>query len=1007
MRKILLITSILVLIFSTAFAQDRIVSGTVISAEDGFPIPGVTILVKGTMIGTATDLEGNYSLSVPGENNVLVFRFIGSFTEEALIDNRSQINISLRPDTKNLEEFVVTGYSVQPKREVTGAVSSVKGEIIANLPMQSFDRALQGRAAGVQVASANGLPGGAVNIRIRGTGSINAGNEPLYIVDGVQINSRDDAAFTQSNPLAFLNTNDIESIEILKDAASAAIYGAQAANGVVIITTKKGKQGKAQITFNAFGGSSQPLKYMDVYNSQEWYELRKESWINAGNAIPAANTLNNMGILPANWQTLSPEELDAIAGNLSSYDWQREVMGNGNLQNYEMSIAGGDERTLFRISGSYNYQESTFSPVDFERGTLFFSLSHQVNSKLRIENNLNLSSFSQDIPFSTSGSFLGNPAYSSSLILPHNAIYNEDGSYNTNIAGVLNQNVVMVNDYNSGNQRTNTLVGSLAANYQILDNLTFRSMFGLDYRLLQGEQFRDPRTPDGSGVQGRASSQSNWNVNFITTQSLNWSKTLGIDHHLSLLGGIEYRSETNESLRGSTIGFPSYEFRTIQSGATPETVSGYWSGYRRAGAFASVNYDFKKKYMLTLTGRYDGSSRFGADTQYGFFPSVRFGWFIKDEAFLRNSEVISDLKIRASIGKTGNDQIGNFSARGLFGASGNYSGSAGIRPEGLENRNLSWEINQSTNFGLDYGFFRNKLTGSIDVFNRRSLNLLLDLPVIAVNGFSSVTSNVGELVNRGIELELSSTLVDKGSFMWNTSFNYTFIQNEITKLYDGNQFLPSDPSIAVGYSLGTHFTQQYAGVNPATGRPMWYDINGDITYQPRAEDRVHLGNSLPSHFGGFQNAFYFKGFEVVVFFNYEYGRIITDGQYNFLRENGTRLTTNALREVADRRWTTPGQMTDIPRPYVGGPEVRSVNMNTGSSVLLKADYIRLKQLTLAYNFNPELIKGLGLSSIRIFAQGINLWTYSEFPGYDPEFLGNSTGIIPQTKNYTIGIQAGF
>jgi TonB-linked SusC/RagA family outer membrane protein len=658
MRKILLIKSILVLIFSAAFAQDRIVSGTVISAEDGFPMPGVTVMVKGTMIGTATDLDGNYSLSIPETNNVLVFRFVGSVFQETLVDSRSRINISLKPDTKSLEEFVVTGYSIQPKREITGAVSSVKGELIENLPMQSFDRALQGRAAGVHVSSANGLPGGAVNIRIRGTGSINAGNEPLYIVDGVQINTRDDATFTQSNPLAFLNTNDIESIEILKDAASAAIYGSQAANGVVIITTKKGKQGKARFNFNVFGGNSQPLKILDVYNSQEWYQLRKEAWTNTGSPIAEANTLNNMGILPSNWQSLSREQLDAVAADLSSYDWQRQMIGSGRIQNYELSISGGDDRTLFRISGSYNYQESTFRPVDFERGTLSLALSHQANPRLRIENNLNISTFGQNIPFATSGSFLGNPAFTSSLILPHNAIYNEDGSFNTNIAGVFNQNIAMVNAYNSGSQRTNTMVGSLAANYQILENLTFRSMVGLDYRIVQGDQFRDPRTPDGAGIRGRASVQSNWNVNFITTQTLNWFKTFALDHTLSILGGMEYRSETNEGLTGAAIGFPSYEFRTIQSGATPETISGFWSGYRRIGSFTSVNYDFRKKYMLTLTGRYDGSSRFGMDTQFGFFPSVRVGWVLKEESFLRDSEVVSELKIRASYGRTGNDQIG-------------------------------------------------------------------------------------------------------------------------------------------------------------------------------------------------------------------------------------------------------------------------------------------------------------------------------------------------------------
>lgn len=1007
MRKVLLLGLALLFATAAAFAQGRVVTGTVTSSEDGLPIPGASVIVKGTTIGTATDLDGKYSLNVPQGSNVLVFSFVGSTTQEATIGNRSQVNVVLNPDTRNLEEFVVTGYGIQPKREVTGAVSSVRGELIENLPLQSFDRALQGRAAGVQVASANGLPGGAVNIRIRGTGSINAGNQPLFIVDGVQINSRDDANFTQSNPLAFLNPNDIESMEILKDAASAAIYGAQAANGVIIITTKKGKQGKAQFSFNAYTGTTEPIKFLDVYNPQEWYQLRTEAFINAGNAVPRANALSGMGRLPANWQSLTNEELDQVAADLQNYDWQRELISTGRIQNYELSVSGGDEKTTFRLSGSYNYQESTFKPVDFERGTLAVALTHRANKKLTFENTLNLSTFSQNTPFATSGSSLGNPAFSASLMLPHNPIRNEDGTFNTAIAGTLGQNVALVNEFNSGSQRTNQVVGNIAANYRILDNLTFRSVFGVDYRLVQGEQYRDPRTPDGQGVRGRASAQSNWNVNFITTQTLNWTKSFNNVHNLRGLAGFEYRSETNESITGAGIGFPSFQFRTIQSAATPESVSAFWTGYRRVGSFASFDYDYKKKYLFTVTGRYDGSSRFGADTRFGFFPSVRAGWYIKEEAFLRDSEAISELKIRASYGLTGNDQIGNFAARGLYGAQGNYSGAGGIRPTGLENRNLSWEQNESVNLGVDYGFLGNRFSGSIDVFNRNSKRLLLDQPILALNGYSSITTNVGQLRNRGIEFELTSVNIDRGGFKWTTSFNYTYIENEVTKLYGGLDFLPTNPGIAVGYSLGTFFTQEYAGVNPATGRPMWFDINRNITYQPVAADRVYLGNTLPNHFGGFQNSFAYKGFELVVFFNYEYGRVIDDGQYNFARENGTRLTLNALREVADRRWTTPGQITDIPRPFAGGPEVRSVNMNTGSATLLKADYIRLKQLTLAYNMNPTMVRRLGLSQARVYVQGVNLWTYTDYPGYDPEFLGAATGILPQTKNYTLGVQIGF
>jgi len=1014
MRKILLLGLMLFLANAVAFAQGRVVTGTVTSVEDGMGVPGATVLVKGTTIGTATDIDGKYSINVPAGSNVLVFTFVGLTSQEVNIGNRTTINVAMESDITALSEVIVTGYGTQPKREVTGAVSSVKGDAIQNLPMQSFDRALQGRAAGVQVRSSNGLPGGAVNIRIRGVGSVNAGNEPLFIVDGVQLNNQSNAAFTQSNPLAFLNPNDIESMEILKDAASAAIYGSQAANGVVIITTKKGKQGKAKFEFNAFSGETQPMKFLDVLGGSEWYAMRRDALVNSGNTAPEANSLNTMGRLPSNWQTLTRPQLDAIGLALPTYDWQREVMGAGKLQNYEMSVSGGDEKTTFFLSGSYNYQQASFRPVDFERGTVRIALTHQATKRLSIETNMNLSTFQQNVPFAVEGSFLGNPAFSASAVLPHNAIYNQDGTYNTAIAGVLGQNVVLVNDYNSGIQRTNTAVGNLITNYKIAKNLSFRSLFGLDYRLLQGDNYRDPRTPDGAGVIGRSSVQSDWRTRFITTQTLNWNKTFNGVHNVSGILGVEYLSETREGISGAGIGFPTFQFRTIQSAATPESVSGFWTGYRRASAFASANYDFKKKYLVTVTARYDGSSRFGANNQYGLFPSVRLGWSLVEEEFLKNSSTISEMKFRASYGLTGNDQIGNFDARGLYGGGGNYSGSAGIVPSSLANLDLGWETNNTTNLGLDFGFFENRITGSVDAFDRRTKRLLLSQPILWINGFGGISNNVGELQNRGLEFELSTVNIDKGGFRWNTSFNITKIDNQILSLYSGLKFLPANPGIAVGQPVGRSgegaiFAAQYAGVNPATGRPMWLDINGNITYLPLAADRRYVGSSLATVFGGLNNNFSYKGFELTSFFTYEYGGLVTDGQYSFLRENGTRLALNALREVNDRSWKTPGQITDIPRNLTtnAGNETRGASRNSGTAALLKSDFIRLSQLTVAYNFQPSLVSRIGLSRARVYLQGVNLWTYTDYPGYDPEFTGAGTGQVPLTKSYTLGVQIGF
>ncbi|HAZ26785.1 MAG TPA: SusC/RagA family TonB-linked outer membrane protein [Algoriphagus sp.] len=1020
MRKVLLLGLMLFLGSAVAFAQNRVITGTVTSTEDNLGVPGATVLVKGTTIGTATDLDGNYSISVPAGSNVLVFSFVGLRQQEVSIGNRTTINVALEPDVQALSEFVITSYGDQSKREITGAIASVKGEVFETLPVQSFDRAMQGRIAGVQVTSTSGAPGGTLNVRIRGVGSINAGNDPLYIVDGVQVASGSLSGQGPQNALASINPNDIESMEILKDAASAAIYGSQAANGVVIITTKRGKQGKAKFEFNAFSGETQPMKYLDVLGGAEWYQMRRDAHVNSGVANPEATALLNMGARPSNWQQLTAAELNDIGLGLPTYDWQRAVMGTGRLQNYEMSVSGGDEKTTFFLSGSYNYQESSFKPVDFERGTVKVALSHQANSKLNIETNINLSTFQQNVPFAVAGSFLGSPAFSASAILPHNPIYNEDGTFNTSIGGVLGQNVVLVNEYNSGLQRTNTVVGNIVGTYKILNNLSFRSLYGLDYRLLQGERYTDPRTPDGAGVRGRASAQQDWRTRFITTQTLNWNKSYNGVHNLSALLGFEFLSETREALSGTGIGFPTFQFRTIQTAATPESITGFWTGYKRIGMFGSVNYDYKKKYLATLTARYDGSSRFGANNQFGLFPSIRVGWSIVEEEFLKESTAVSELKLRASYGLTGNDQIGNFAARGLYGGAGNYSGNAGIRPSSLANLNLGWETNETLNLGVDYGFLSNRITGSIDVFDRRTNDLLLDQPILWTNGFDNIANNVGELQNKGIEFELTTVNVDTRGFRWNTTFNFTKIKNQVLSLYDGLEFLPANPGIAVGQPIGnpafagdvapgSWFVAEYAGVNPATGRPMWYDINRNITYLPIAADRIYYGSNLATTYGGLNNSFSYKGFELTAFFTYEYGAIVSDGQYNFLRENGTRLTLNALREVNDRSWTTPGQITDIPRNLTtnAGNEPRGAGRNSGSANLLKADFIRLSQVTVGYTFNTALVNRIGLSRARVYAQGLNLWTYTDYPGYDPEFTGAGTGQIPLTKNYTVGVQIGF
>ena len=474
------------------------------------------------------------------------------------------------------------------------------------------------------------------------------------------------------------------------------------------------------------------------------------------------------------------------------------------------------------------------------------------------------------------------------------------------------------------------------------------------------------------------------------------------------MGGFEYKTENQQNISAAADGFPSPQFRYLNSAANPLSVGEFFSEFKRMSGFGKVDYNYKGRYLVGITARYDGSSRFGANNQFGLFPSIQLGWNMKSESFMKEVNVISSLKLRASYGTTGNDQIGNFDSRGLYGAGSVYNGASGINPSSLPNPDLKWEKNESINLGLDFGFFKERLTGSLEVYNRLTSDLLLSQPLQITSGFGGFTSNVGQLQNRGVELELNSINLDtKWGLKWSTNFNIAYNRNEVKKLYGGLDVLANNTSVRVGYPLGTIFSQRYAGVNPATGRPLFYDINNNITYLPIAADRVILGDTQPEFYGGFNNTFEYKGFGLDFLFQYEYGRMVSDGQVSFLMENANR-PFNTLQSIFDNRWRTPGQITSVPRPFDTGVEAQGANAVIGSTrTLFKADYIRLKNVTFSYNLPKSWLVKSKFSQVRLYAQGTNLFTYDDFPGYDPEFVGTATGIIPQSKNYTFGIQVGF
>ena len=1008
MRKLLMIFIGLFVAMTSLIAQTRVITGKVLD-EKGAPIANASVLVKGTTVGTTTKEDGSFSLNVPANAKELVIASVNFAKQEIKITSSNTYAARLKATSEDLEEVVVTGYQQTKRREVNAAVSTITAKQIQNIPVTSVDRLLQGRAAGVQVNATNGIPGGAVNILIRGAGSINAGNQPLYVVDGVQINGTVTNIQTQTNPIAFLNPNDIETFEILKDAAATSIYGARGGNGVVLITTKKGKAGKNEVNFNIQLGSTSPLKYFDILNISEITQARIEALQNANPRATAAavraSALAGLGI--------SGTATDADIANLRNYDWQQEGLRNGSLQQFEASLRGGNDKTTYYISGSYNNTDAIIFPVNFKRGTLLTSLTHKVSKKISIETSLSLSTIRQNAPFGGAGggAFLGNIAFAGATILPHNPIRNADGSWyglpgsGQAVAGILSFNPMAVNALNTNKQVTNQLVGNFTINYDILKGLRYTGKVAMDYRLVQAEFYGDPRLDEYFNRRGFGSVNSNWNTNFLTFHTLTYGKTFN-KHSISALAGTEYRSDINEGIGASAEGFPTPDFRTVNSGATPLSAGGFWTGNKIFSIFGRVGYDFDKRYSITFSARRDGSSRFGASNRFATFPSVQVGWNVTNEKFMeRSSNWLSNLKLRYSWGQSGNDQIGNFDALGLFGGGRQYNNTPGIFYSQLASPTLRWESRTENNYGIDLGLFKDRITASVDVYKRINSKLLLGRSLYQSTGFTSFTDNVGEVVNEGVEVSLGVKIIDK-TFKWRTNFIFAYNKNYISKLYDGLEVLPGNNAIRVGAPLGSFFVANYAGVNPATGRAMWYKEDGSLTYNPLipADQRLS-GQTIPVYNGGFENVFSHKNWELGLFFNYEYGRTVSDGQVNFMAEIGGRAF-NALQDIYDARWRTPGQITSVPRPFNGNADFNSSGRFTGQRYLFKADYIRLRTVMLAYNLT-EYVKKSKLSLLRVYFQGTNLFTYGEFPGYDPEFVGAATGIVPQNKNLTVGLQVGF
>lgn len=969
--------------------------GVVVDAATKEPLPGAVVHIKGTTHAVQTDGDGKFDF-VTGQilPYTLQVSLLG-YEKVELIAARSPITISLKEVASELNTVVVVGYGTQSKRDLLGAVATVKADEIKNKPVASFDQQLQGKAAGVQVSAGTGVPGDGLFFRIRGSTSINASNDPLYVIDGVFINNESLQKITTqgqaNNPLADINPSDIESISILKDAEATAIYGARGANGVILITTKRGAYNtRPKVSFNVYGGAAWAPELWDLVTGPEHATIINEAWINDGKPFATRpfrpKSEGGRGL---------PEEQP-------TYDRLHDIFRTGALQNYDVSLSGGNERTRYYIGGGYNSQQATLRTNDYQRASFKVNLDQQVNDFIRIGTSNSLSRSSRTnarVGDGPQGGIL-QAALHTPTYLPK---FNPDGTY-AKWAGFDNLDVLIHNtDMNS---QSNRYIGNIYGEADILKSLKFRSSFSLDYNNYEEFEYWNRLTNRGAANGGLGTSSISTNTIWSAEQTLTFSKRFNKDHQLTVLAGNSVQGATQKQTQTQGTNFPNDAYRYIASAATT-TGTSTRSRYNLLSLFSRISYNYKNRYFAEVNLRADASSKFGENNKWGYFPSAALAWRVKDEAFLRDADFLSDLKIRGSFGLTGNQNgIGDYAARGLWGAGQNYLESPGTAPVQLANPDLKWETTRQLNLGVDASFLKDRLSVEFNLYSKYTTDLLLSVPLSPTSGFPSILRNEGEISNRGFELAISSINIDNGDFRWQTAFNIARNVNKIEKLETPLDASYNAIRLVQGYSLNTYFVYKQLYVDPQTGDAVYEDATKDGSLT--AADRQAVGTALPDFFGGLNNTFSYKGFDLSVLFNFQFGNRVYNNNRFFHESGGTRDDRRAINKNQLNRWQKPGDITDVPRVTTIGT---NYTLSPSSRFLEDGSFVRLNTLNIGYTLPASLLKKLDVANLRIYAAGSNLWLWKKYSGPDPEINVTSN---PSVLGYDLGtppiprtVQFGF
>lgn len=959
MKKTLLSALAVLLAVGMGFAQQRTVSGTVMAATGSFPLPGVNIQIKGTLQGTFTGGDGKYSLEVPSNDAVLVFSLIGYASQEVVVGNQSTIDISMKEDVRELGEVVVTGYGEQDRKTLTSSISSVSSKDIQGLPMASPDQMMQGRAAGVQVSSSSGTPGGGMYIRVRGSTSINASSDPLYVVDGIPIVSNNLSGVGLggqiTNPLADINPADIASMEILKDASATAIYGARAANGVVLITTKRGSNQKAKVEISSYVGVQSLWRQPDVVDGSTFERLRNEAAVNNGGNPIYANP-------------------DAALNT----DWLGQIFQDAPIHNFDASVTGGNERVKYLVSINQFDQDGITKPSSFKRTSGRVNLDFAASDKINVGTSILISrNFRNRVR--NDNNIYG--AIGAAYFLPTNQpVFQPDGSYTK--FSIFENPVAAVDEVDIG-MLTNRVLANIYMDYEITPGLIFRSTWSMDYNNVKEDTYDNTLLNTGSATNGSANSIVTVDDNWVWENVLSYQRNFGTDHSLNALLGYSAQNSYFERTTASGQQFPSNDFRRIASAAV-QTSSSTGSGWGIEGIFARFNYTYKGKYLATVNVRRDASSRFGQANQAATFPSVALGWLVTEEDFMASQSLISTLKPRFSWGITGNQNgIGDFQSRGLWGGGANYTDFPGTQPNQLANPDLKWETTTQTNIGIDVGLLNDRFTLTFDYYNKQTKDLLLAVPLPRTSGFNSLVQNFGEMENKGFEIGLNGTLINKPDFSWNMGFNISQNRNLIKKLAAPfNVFTRDVFRLEEGIPLHSFWLHDQVRVDPETGFSIYRTVNGEAPVNSSdfnsGRDRFIVGNAQPDFFGGLNSNLRYKSIDFNMFWQYTVG----NDQLNWVRffqEHGGTRNTGFVGSQLDR-WQQPGDVTDIPRMvsanYRG--DLRPARFVEDGS------YVRLKNLTIGYTVPSATTERIGFSRIRIYGSGQNLLTFTNYTGLDPE-----------------------